>query len=72
MKSNTQVEEVFCRPTTRGELKEKLSVGIPCEVASYAAEMTANLLRGWLEFDEFVTRPSENEGWTVFEYSQFW
>jgi hypothetical protein len=58
----------YARPSTRGELKKMLHDGIPCEVASFVAEMTDIMLRGWLEkFDSFSVRPSENNGWSVFE-----
>jgi len=54
------------RPKTRGELKEKLQEGISCEVASHVVSMTNIMLRGWGEFDSFDTKPSENEGWTIY------
>ena len=57
----------YSRPATRGELRDKIEKGISCEVASYTAEMTTTMLRGWLGCDNFKTYPSENEGWTVFE-----
>ncbi len=57
----------YVRPSTRGELRDKLQAGIPCEVATYVAESTCILLRGWLNFQSFTVRPSENAGWTVFE-----
>ena len=55
------------RPKTRGELKECLKKGIPCEVVDHVAEMTSIMLRGWLEFDKFTIVPSETNGWVVFE-----
>jgi hypothetical protein len=55
------------RPKTRGELKDCLKKGIPCEVVGYVAEMTATMLRGWLKFDKFTIAPSETYGWVVFE-----
>lgn len=57
----------YARPSTRGELKKILQDGIPCEVASFVTEMTDVMLRGWLEFDSFTVRASENVGWSVFE-----
>ena len=60
-------EANYFRPKTRGELKEKLRSGIPCEVVSSNVSITSLLLRGWLEFDGFTVRPSENEHWSVFE-----
>jgi len=55
------------RPKTRGELRLLLQAGYACEVAAHVAEMTAVLLRGWLDCDAFTTRPSGNAGWTLFE-----
>jgi len=55
------------RPKTRGELKRRLQAGHACEVAGYAAEMTATMLRGWMDFEAFTVRPSYNAGWVVFE-----
>jgi hypothetical protein len=55
------------RPKTRGELRRLLQAGYACEVAAHVAEMTAVLLRGWLDCDTFTTRPSRNAGWTLFE-----
>ncbi len=60
-------EANYFRPKTRGELKEKLRSGIACEVVSSNVSITSLLLRGWLEFDGFTVRQSENEGWSVFE-----
>ena len=60
-------EWVYHRPKTRGELRDKINEGIPCEVVSYVAEMTSSLLRGWLQCENFQVRPSENDGWVVFE-----
>lgn len=44
-----------------------LALGVPCEVANHVAEMTAVMLRGWLNIATFTVRPSENNGWSVFE-----
>lgn len=60
----------YARPATRGELKEKILDGIPCEVATIAVEMTIVMFHGWLKFTGFTTRPSENEGWTIFEHNK--
>ena len=57
----------WVRPTTKGELRDRLKDGETCEVATMAAEMAAIGLRGWLEFDAFTMRPSDNAGWTLFE-----
>ena len=57
----------WARPATRGELRDRLCDGVACEVAAHVAEMTATMLRGWLDFDTFTVRPSDNAGWTLFE-----
>lgn len=57
----------WARPATRGELRDKLAAGQACEVAAHVAEMTATMLRGWLDFDAFTVRPSDNDGWMLFE-----
>ena len=57
----------WARPATRGELRDKLRNGVACEVAAHVAEMTGMMLRGWLDFDAFTVRPSDNAGWTLFE-----
>lgn len=55
------------RPTTRGELKRHLQAGNACEVVCYVSEMTTIMLRGWMHFEEFTTRLSDNKGWMIFE-----
>jgi hypothetical protein len=55
------------RPRTRGELKQRLSRGESCEVASHAVEITEIMLRGWQCYGDFAVRKSENEGWSIFE-----
>jgi hypothetical protein len=57
----------YARPRTRGELRDLLNSGTDCEVVSSVAPMTGIMLMGWLNFPGFVVRPSENEGWSVFE-----
>lgn len=57
----------YARPRTRGELVNLLREGISCEVVTSSVEMTVIMLKGWLNFTDFITRPSENKGWTVFE-----
>ncbi len=57
----------YVRPKTRGELRDLLLAGVPCEVASHVAEMTTVMLQGWLGVSKFSVRPSENAGWSVFE-----
>ena len=54
------------RPTTRGELATRLKNGETCEVASHVAEMTALMLQGWLNVDDFTVTPSTNPGWSIF------
>ena len=54
------------RPTTRGQLRNKLAKGIQCEVVASVAEMTAIMLRGWLNFQDFTVHPSKNDGWVIF------
>ncbi len=65
MNKETTVKE-YCRPKTRGELRDKLKDGITCEVAEYVAESTAILLDGWLNFDDFSINNSDNQGWVLF------
>jgi hypothetical protein len=58
--------DAIVRPSTRGELAQRLKAGEACEVVEYVSEMTANLLRGWLEVDNFNVEISLNPGWVVF------
>lgn len=58
----------YDRPKTRGELARLLKSGVPCEVVTSNANITYSMLIGWLGFgDELSVRPSENEGWSIFE-----
>jgi len=57
----------WARPGTRGELRDKLRNGVTCEIAAHVTEMTVTMLRGWLRFDAFTVRPSDNAGWMIFE-----
>lgn len=57
----------YARPRTRGELRDLLNSGTACEVVSSNVMITAQMLQGWLNFTAFSVRPSENEGWSVFE-----
>lgn len=58
----------YDRPKTRGDLKTLLQHGFACEVVSSNAEITNIFLDGWLKMEGYYkTRPSENEGWTVYE-----
>ncbi|MFA5375927.1 MAG: hypothetical protein WC455_09310 [Dehalococcoidia bacterium] len=68
--ASQQIEEnnisSIYRPKTRGELRDKLQAGVPCEVAAYVASMTDIMLRGWLRFDAFTVCQSPNDGWAIF------
>ena len=57
----------WVRPTTRGELRDRLARGETCEVVTSNATTTSMMLRGWLQFNGFTVRPSENDGWSIFE-----
>jgi hypothetical protein len=57
----------WARPRTRGELRDRLARGETCEVVTSNATITSMMLRGWLQFNGFTVRPSENEGWSLFE-----
>lgn len=57
----------WARPATRGELRDRLARGETCEVVTSNATITSMMLRGWLDFDAFTVRPSDNAGWTLFE-----
>jgi len=54
------------RPTTVGELKDKLEEGVSCEVAEHVSGSTYINLRGWLDYDDFTIDPSDNPGWVTF------
>lgn len=56
----------YTRPKTRGELRDLLKDGTPCEVVSSNVSITSTLLK-CLDFDSFTVRPSETPGWSVFE-----
>jgi hypothetical protein len=57
----------YVRPHTRGELVSKLRVGIPCEVVADNVSITQTLIDGWLDPPPYIVRPSENDGWMIFE-----
>ena len=57
----------YARPRTRGELRDLLLAGVPCEVVSMVAEITVIMLTGWLGVENIKVRPSQNEGWSIFE-----
>lgn len=69
MRHDTRMNEIF-RPKTRGELRDKLKEGVPCEVVTWVTDFTVIMFRDWLNFTAFTTRPSLNEGWTIFEPKQ--
>jgi hypothetical protein len=60
------MDRAVYRPKTRGELLDKLKAGVPCEVVSRLASMTDIMLRGWLEFEDYIITSSENPGWSIF------
>jgi hypothetical protein len=62
----TVEQQRLVRPSTRGELAERLKAGESCEVAGYVAEMTLIMLRGWLGVENFTVTPSENPGWVIY------
>jgi|WetSurMetagenome_2_1015567.scaffolds.fasta_scaffold498228_1 hypothetical protein len=63
----------FYRPTTRGELLNKLKSGVKCEVVSTNEEISSICLDGWLNFKgQYKTYLSENIGWTVYEPIPKW
>jgi hypothetical protein len=57
----------YARPSTRGELWDLLLDGVQCEVVTSNVEITRHLIDGWLGSLDYKVRPSENEGWSVFE-----
>jgi hypothetical protein len=59
--------ENIIRPKTRGELVENLKQGVKCEVVASNEEITSLLLMGWLNFKNFKTYPSDNDGWVIYE-----
>ncbi len=60
----------FLRPETRGELLSALEKNIKCEVVASNEEFTSICLRGWLQFSNFKTYKSHNEGWVIYEATQ--
>ena len=58
---------IYHRPGARGELRDSLKAGIPCEVVTSVVSFTAEMLSSLMNFSDFTTRPSENTGWTIFE-----
>lgn len=64
----------YHRPKTRGEMRNKLKEGVPCEIVISNALVSLSLLRSLdrLKDDGFVidscsVRESENKGYAVFE-----
>lgn len=64
---NTDLPVSYARPRTRGELAKLLKTGVACEVVSTNVDVSVMLLEGWLGIEKITVRPSENEGWSVFE-----
>lgn len=64
---HTRRESSYLRPRTRGELVRELHAGTPCEVVASNESTTRMLIDGWLRPPPYAVRPSENEGWVVFE-----
>lgn len=62
-----ETPRTWVRPKTRGELRDRLARGETCEVVANNATLTMMMLRHWLAFTNFTVRPSENEGWSLFE-----
>lgn len=60
----------YYRPSLRGELKYLLQKGVPCEVVASNEEITSIFLKVWLNFDEFTTEKSQNEGWVIYQSSR--
>ena len=65
--TSSAASDCYARPKTRGELRDLLNSGVACEVVSSIAPMTGIMLMGWLNFPGFTVRPSENDGWSIFE-----
>lgn len=61
------MDSQIVRPKTRGELRDKLMAGEKCEVAGDVADITAIMLGGWLNFNNFTVKDSETPGWVIFE-----
>lgn len=61
----------YYRPSTRGELRDKILEGVPCEIVGHVVESTNLMFRGWLQFHNFKVRASENPGWAVYE-RKYW
>lgn len=58
----------YCRPKTRGELRDKLKEGVSCEVVASNAGITVAML-SWLNYwmtEDYRVRKSENDGWALF------
>lgn len=61
--------KTYYRPSTRGELRDKLLEGVECEVAASASEMTVVMLQNWLNFYGFEVADSPNAGWMLYKPS---
>lgn len=58
--------QVPLRPRTRGELRDALNAGSPCEVQDVGVEMTTIMLKHWLNCRNFTVEKSPNDGWVLF------
>lgn len=65
--SHSEKPTVYPRPSTRGELRDRLANGESCEVATYVGELTEVMLKGWLGFVNFEVISSPNRGWSIFK-----
>lgn len=63
----TRRPETWVRPSTRGELRDRLAKGETCEVAAHTAEMTTVMLQGWLKAVPFEVVPSPEAGWVLYK-----
>jgi hypothetical protein len=63
----TENEITYYRPKFVGQLLVALKKNIKCEVVGTYEEITSIKLKGWLNFDNFKTYPSTNEGWVIYE-----
>lgn len=60
-------KSTYLRPKTRGKLVKELQNGTPCEVVAHNKKITQILIDNWLKPTSYTVRPSENDGWVVFE-----
>jgi hypothetical protein len=60
-------EKRYHRPSTRGELVDKLREGVACEIVDSNVSTTNLLIEGHLDPPRYTVRTSENKGWAVYE-----